>query len=174
MQQPETPTKRLATDKFLKTVDHLYIRWGLSLPRRDALSSPSKILREDSVEEQVVARIKYLSFKDETALDSAVEAFERNAALICQGWKWKPDADHDLLPRRDSTTSASLASGSFIRRSVTDPVVMTELMERLLDVVKQAAERVKKDHEHVTNTDGSFNSRCCSDRSVYHALLTCF
>ena len=174
MQQPETPTKRLAADKFVKTVDYLCTRWGLSLPRRDALSSPSKVLREDSVEEQVIARIKFLSFKDEAALDSAVEAFERNAGLICQGWKWKPDADHDLLPRRDPTTSAWLASGSFIRRSVTDPVVMTELMESLLHVVKEAAEQVKKDLEHVTNADGSSKCRCCSGCSVFHASLTCF
>lgn len=174
MQQPETPTKRLAADKFSKTIHHLSARWGLPLPRRDALSSPSKILREDSPEEQIIARIKFLTFKNEAALDSALETFEKNAALICQGWKFKPNADRDVLPRRDSATSASLASGSFIRRSIIDPVVVTELLESLLEVLKQAAERVKRDLGHATNADGSFNCRCCSGRNISHASLTCF
>lgn len=159
MQQPETPTKRLAADKLFKTIDHLSAQWGLPLPRRNASNSPSKIQREDSVEEQIVARLKFLSFKNEAALDSALEAFEQNAALICQGWKFKPNADHDVLPRRNS---ASLASGSFIRRSVTDPLIVAELLESLLDLVKQAAEQVKRDLEQVTNTDGSFKCRCHS------------
>ena len=161
MQQPETPTKRLAADKLLRTIDHLSAQWGLPLPRRNALSSPSKNQREGSVEEQIIARIKFLSFKNEAALDSALEAFEQNAALICLGWKFKPNADHDVLPRRDSAFSASLASGSFIRRSVTDPLIVTELLESLLDLVKQAAEQVKRDLEHITNTDGTFKRWCC-------------
>lgn len=173
MQQPVTPTKGPAADKYIKTVDYLSARWGLSLPRRDALWSPSKVPHGDSVEEQVVGRIKFLSFKNEDALDCALEAFEQNALLICQGWKYKPDADHDVLPRRDSTTSASLAGGSFLRRSTIDPMIVTKLMESLLDFVKQAAERVKRDLDYVTNPDGSVQCRCCSGRNASYASLTC-
>lgn len=160
MQQPETPTKGRAVEKFIRTIDSLSARWSLPLPRRDALSSPSKVLREDSAEEQVIARIKFLSFKNEAALDYALHEFEKNAVLICQGWTFKPNADQDVLPRRASTTSASLASGSFLRRSTLDPAIVTELLGNLLEVVKQAAERVKRDLEHVTNADGSLQCRC--------------
>lgn len=159
MQQPETPTKGRAADKFTKTIDYLSARWGLALPKRDELSSPSKVRHEGSVEEQVVARIKFLSFKNEDALELALQAFERQAVLICRGWKYKPNADDDLLPRRGSNTSASLASGIFLRRTATEPTTLTELLGALLDAVKEAAERVKKDLEYVTNNDGSLQGQ---------------
>lgn len=162
MQQPTTPTKGPAADKLIKTIDHLSARWGLPLPRRDALWSPSKVPHDQCVEEKVVARIKFLSFKNQNALDNALDAFERYAMNISQGWRFKPNADHDVLPRRDSVTSGSLAGGNFLRRSNVDPLIVTELMEILLELVDQAVERVKRDQDNVANHGGYLRGRFCS------------
>ena len=161
MKPPVTPTKEPANDKLIKTIDQLSARWGLPLPRRDAQWSPSKSALEQSVEEKVVGRIKFLSFKGPTALDKALEAFERKAVLISQGWIFKPHADHDLLPRRSSTAAGSLPGSTFLRRSNADPRIVNELMKTLFEYVDQAADQVKRTQEQVANHDGSALGRFC-------------
>lgn len=160
MQPPTTPTKGPAADKLIRTIDHLSARWGLPLP--------SKVPHDQCVEEKVVACIKFLSFKNQDALDYALDAFERHAMPLCQGWKFKPNAEQDVLPRRGSIASGSLADGDFMRRSTLDPLIVTELMESLLVLVDQAVERVKRDQDHVANHGGYLR---CRFYSCYNDLV---
>jgi hypothetical protein len=169
MQQPITPTKEpAAAHKLIRTIDHLSARWGLSLPTRDAQWTPSKSLHEQSVEEKIVARIKFLIFKNQHALDHALEEFERNAVLISQGWKFKPKADQDVLPRRNSTASW-LVGGHFLRRSAVDPGMLDELMKALLHLVDDAAKQVKRNLDQVTNNEGPIQGQFCSIGNAYFA-----
>lgn len=159
MQPPTTPTKGPAADKLLQTTDELSARWGLPLPKRAAQWSPSKVPLEQNVGEKVVARIRFLVFKNQIALDRALEAFEQKAAHTCQGWKVKPGADDDVLPRRNSRTSGPLAGGGFLRKLVADPRIVNDLMETLLDLLDRAADGVKRDQERAPYHDGSALAR---------------
>jgi hypothetical protein len=165
MQQPATPTKGAAAETLTRTIDHLSARWGLLLPMRDAQWSPSKDPHEQCIEEKIVARIKFLIFKNQSALGNALEGFEQSAMLISNGWKFKPKAEEGVLPLRESASGSSLAGGGgFLQRTTVDPHILTELMQNLLDFVDQAAERVKRNLDHGTSNDGTakgwFGSSC--------------
>lgn len=171
MHQPATPTKGAAAEKLTKTIDHFSARWGLLLPRQDAQWSPSKNPHEQCIEEKIVARIKFLIFKNQNALENALEGFEQSAMLISKGWKFKPKADDGVLPLRESATGSSLAGGGgFLRRTAVDPHIINELMESLFSFVDQAAERVKKNLDQGTSNDGAAKGWFCSD-SIVHIFL---
>ena len=143
MEAPKTPTKA-RDDGINSIVKSLCSKWGLKLPIRDTPWSPSKIPHPGAVEERVLVRIRFLFFKDRDALDSAVKQFEDHAPYVFSEWKFKPQAELEVLPSLPSSESALRRDSALLRDDVTvTERVTAELAENLLHCLDQAAELVR-------------------------------
>ena len=151
LQPPKTPSKA-KLDEITKITNDLAAKWGLQFPVRDASWSPSKVLDPNLAEEQVLNRVRFLYFRDRSALDYAIDCFEKNAPAVFTQWKFKPHGEDGVLPRRISTRS-STAANSFLHRSEVPPdaAAAAELMKSLLHFVNRVAEDVKANVDYRLN-----------------------
>lgn len=105
MSLPSTPSTRKANAEIKKIVYDLVQKWNLQLPIRDATWSPSKSPNEH-IDQQILSCIRFLFFKDRSALDSAITRFEQHAKTIQSEWRFKPRAESDVIPYRTEYQSA--------------------------------------------------------------------
>ena len=135
---PRTPTKgSKADDEINAVIQTLSAKWGLQLPVRDALWSPSRSTVNPG-ENNVYQRVKYLYWKDKKALDCAVAEFERRAKT---NWVPKPHADPDVLPSR--SIRPSTRHDTFLKkRSAIGDKEAAELTNVLVDVLKTVTEKI--------------------------------
>ena len=103
MYPPRTPTK--SHDIINALVANLSAKWNLQLPVRYAATSPSERQDPDSPREKILTRIRFLYYKDSTALDGVIADFEEWAHPVITNWTWKPQQERGTIP-----TSASGAS----------------------------------------------------------------
>ena len=135
MSVPVTPKKTKKGDEIIEIAKSLNSKWGLSLPIRDGILSPSKVLNRGGKAAQVYQRIRLLYFKDADALTRVLNDFELRAPHIYSQWIYKPSADSDALPFKDREKS--------LLRSVSENSVdiseenATKLLDTLLYLLSQ-------------------------------------
>ena len=137
---PQTPTKAKANDDIERTKQSLSIRWGIRLPERDSLWSPSRS-DQHKLEEKISNMIQFLYFKD-GALDVAIKNFEGNAVNIQSEWVYKPRADADVIPNRGVSKHQKRETFLQKRGDLPAPAVK-ELTESLLHHLLLIVDRVK-------------------------------
>ncbi len=93
---PQTPTK--AYDNVSNIIRKLSAKWDLGLPIRETPWSPSRIEDPQSPQERIFSHIRYLNFKDPTALNQVIASFEEYAGPKRSEWKWKPRQEAGTLP----------------------------------------------------------------------------
>ena len=149
MLPPSTPTKAIKADNDINTrVQNLSLKWGLQLPVRDTSWSPSRSSNKSS-EQQIYAYVRWLYFKDQSALDYAVANFENHAGKY---WVAKPRADPDLLPSRNSR--AGTRQDTFMRtRDIPSDREATEFKDQLLEVLKGTADKIRDGLPYRIDTD---------------------
>jgi hypothetical protein len=97
MDSPRTPTKSVTINKV---VDSLNSKWGLEIPVRQELTSPSKAASRDTTEGIILKRIQFLCWKEPNGLKQALASFDANATKASSEWVFKAHADPDHLPHR--------------------------------------------------------------------------
>ena len=134
---PKTPSK--ADDGIESLKQSLSARWGIQLPRRDAVWSPSH--RDPKrLEEKICTFIQLLYFRG-GALDLAISNFEKNAVHIDSEWQFKPRAETDVLPHRQ--LSVDTPEDTFLRKRSELPKKAThKLTESLLHHLTLVKSRV--------------------------------
>lgn len=143
---PKTPTKK--DDELTLITNTLSAKWGLRFPLRGPLWSPSQIVHPNSSGEQVLSRLKFLSFKDKEALQYALNHFEGQAGetrsgIQCSQWVHKPQAEMDVIPRR-SPHSKPLDRNSFLKRMEIDEATASKLMDDLLKILDRVTACVRQ------------------------------
>ena len=139
MFSPSTPTRGSKADDEINTViQGLSAKWGLQLPVRDALWSPSKST-VNAGENNVYQRVKYLYWKDKRALNCAVAEFERRARTN-SNWVPKPHADPDVLPSR--SIRPSTRHDTFLKKRSFSDKEAAALTNVLVDVLKTVTEKI--------------------------------
>lgn len=175
MEAPRTPTK--SRDDGINTIaKKLCAKWGLKLPIRDTPWSPSKISHPGAIEEKVLARIRFLYFKDREALDEAVKQFEDHAPYIYSEWFFKPQAELNVLPSLAPSDSALRRETALRRDDVTvSACVAAALAENLLHCLDQAAElvRLRVEFEKGAKVDQLGSSCVLSFDSCLASFISC-
>jgi hypothetical protein len=109
MSTPGTPSRRNNAYQYRdQLVQALSLQWDLRLTvpkngespskRQEKLAVASNALIEKRAD-QCVFKVTFLCLKNKAVLKEAVNAFERNAAILHQGWVNKPRSDPDTFPR---------------------------------------------------------------------------
>lgn len=135
---PNTPKR--ADDGVERLKQSLSAKWGITLPLRDSTWSPSR-RDPNRPEEQISTRLHFLYYKGEAA-EVAIEQFERQATKVFSKWQYKPQADPDVLPSRESSTSI-LRRDFLQRREEVPPEAVKELTQTLLHHLVLISNRVK-------------------------------
>lgn len=142
---PKTPTKQ--DDELTLITNALSAKWNLKFPLRGPLWSPSRIKHPESSGEQVLSRLRFLSFKNKEALQYALTHFEGQAGEtrsgVCSQWIHKPQAEMDVIPSR-SRPSNPVDQNSFLKRIEIDEATASKLMETLLQNLDRVAACVKQ------------------------------
>lgn len=142
----KTPTKK--NDELTSITNELSAKWNLRFPHRGPLWSPSQIKNPNSSGEQVLSRLKFLSFKNQEALQYALLHFKTHAGEIlsgihCEQWMHKPQAEWDVIPRR-YPPSKQLDDKSFLKRNDIDEVTASRLMDNLLQILDRVTACVRQ------------------------------
>ena len=135
---PRTPSK--ADDGIESVKQSLSVKWGIQLPRRGSVWSPSH--RDPKrLEEKICTFIQLLYFRG-GALDLAISSFEENAVHIYSEWQYKPRAETDVLPNRQ--LSVDTPDETFLLKRTELPKNATNLLtETLLHHLTLVVTRVK-------------------------------
>ena len=138
MESPKTPTKN--SDGLYEILRSLSARWNLRFSERDPNWSPSK--SPNRVDEEVKRRIRFLYFRTNTeALEYALDYFNNTASSrVLSEWEFKPHAEVDVIPQRVHMKSSP---ATFIKRLEVSESAAEDLMNYLLQIISQVADRVK-------------------------------
>ena len=137
---PQTPKK--ADEGISLIARSLSARWGLHIPPRNELYSPSRDSRPERVEDQVHARIRFLYYQNKDALQYALDQFDKYAIVAFSQWQFKPHADLSVLPSRSAQDSA-LQRDAFLKRPEISEDAAAGLTQSLLRFLSNVADRVK-------------------------------
>ena len=173
MPVPSTPSKTKADEGINKIVDDLVQQWNLHLPIRDATWSPSKNTNQ-SIDQQILFCIRFLFFKDRSALDDSIAQFEKHARTIQSDWHFKPRAEADVIPSRTRHESARREELLAAQVDIGDKVT-ADLKECLLAKVKPAYDCVKRGEKYIgeTNASGGSVQKQCQIRLRSHHSGLC-
>lgn len=134
---PSTPSKK-ADEDINRLIDDLEQRYNLQLPIRDPTWSPAKNTNA-STDQQILSCIKYLYFKDRSALTSSIEQFEGHASAIGSKWIFKPKGEPDTLPRHQ----AAKGEETLVAEADIDDKKSLELKECLLEKLRVPYDDIK-------------------------------
>lgn len=129
MFSPETPTK---VDEGIAAIARsLSAKWGLDIPLLVNEHTPSRHSHPGRVGDRVYHRIRFLFYRNKDGLQHALDQFEEHAVVAFSHWKFKSQADLDVLPSR-STFDSALRNDSFLKRSKISEEAAAELLKSLL------------------------------------------
>ena len=147
MLHPTTPSKADNDIEGFKT--SLNAKWGIRLPPRDLVLSPSR--RDLSrTEDRILGCMQFLYWK-EGALKYAIDQFERHAESVYSKWQFKPRGEIDVVPTREASEGGLKRDFLHKRVSLGDDAVK-DLTESLWNSLSQIAERVKKGEKFPMST----------------------
>lgn len=143
---PRTPIRN--DDALTSITDALSAKWNLRFPLRGPLWSPSQVKSPYSSGEQVLSRLRFLSFKNKDALQYALIYFEGQAGETRSGIQWvhKPQAEMDVIPRRSSPPNP-LDNNTFLKRVEIDEATASKLMENLLQILDRVTACVRQNKD---------------------------
>ena len=140
MLHPTTPSKADNDIESLKT--SLSAKWGIKLPPRDLVSSPSQ--RDlTRMEDRIHECMRFLYWKKDGSLGYAIDQFEEHAATVYSDWQFKPRGEQDVIPTREVSKSR-LKKDFLHKRAPLGETAVEDLTESLWNNLSQIAERVKK------------------------------
>jgi hypothetical protein len=102
---PLTPSKHKQIEEFNQKIEFivgtsLNFNWDLNLPIPKPGESPSR--REATVEQQIVSKIKALTFKG--LIEPLIQRFCLEAQILYTGWINKPKGERGVIPERTRHT----------------------------------------------------------------------
>ena len=151
MSNPTTPTKR--GDRINEIAEGLGAKWGLRLPIKNAPYSPSKVPNPDSEGEQILRRIRYLFWKDSDGLQRALARFDQHAQHIFSEWRFKPNAETDVLPSRGLSRNILQGDSFLKRKEISEPMVVS-LSSALLRFLVQEQGPIPNDEPRPLSNNG--------------------
>jgi len=173
MSLPSTPSTRKANAEINKLVYDLTQRWNLQLRIRDATWSPSKSTNEP-IDQEILSCIRFLFFKDGSALDSAITQFEQHAKTIRSAWRFKPRAESDVIPSRTLDQSTKREDSLAVEVAI-DEEVSANLKGCLLAKIKLAYNCVKQGEKYLVGNekveDTSVQIQCKIGSQIHHCCL---
>lgn len=140
MYPPRTPTK--SHDSTVNSlIRNLSIKWSLGLPIRDTVWSPAKIPNPDAPQEKILTRLRFLYFKDATALHGVIASFEEWARPVVSNWKWKPQQERGTIPT--SSGANVFKKDSFLKTSEVPESAVASLIIYLSKLLEDEVYLVK-------------------------------
>ena len=162
MPDPKTPLK--ADEGINRIILDLSAHWGLQLPTRDNNWSPAKQVNQ-SIEQQIYSSIRYLFFKDRSALEAAISQFERQAPTIDTEWRFKPKAEADVIPA-PTRLAAARREQVLVNQVDKDEKAVTELRKCLLEKVQNAC----RDYNKRKDQEGPGRTNVHAKAELHHIL----
>lgn len=151
MSLPSTPSSRKANAEINKIVYGLAQQWNLPLPIRDESWSPSKSTKEH-IDEQILSCIRFLFFKDRSALDNVITQFEQHAKTIQSDWRFKPRGESDVVPSRTHDQSAK-RDETLATEAAVDEKTSADLKKCLLAKIKPVYDCVREGKNYTVGND---------------------
>lgn len=145
MEAPSTPQRLRDPIEDMKQL--LSTEWGLGLPVRPPVSSPSERNRH-AVDEKIYSYIHFLYYSksspDRAALYYAIALFRQEARVILSQWQSKPQAEAGVIPIRQDVTGL----GFLHHRDELDDDTSRDLVQRLEFILGTIADKVKSNQPY--------------------------